>query len=130
MSRQAIYRADPPALPAKIEDWERKIKGERSLNDLVEDIHRKLVENPQYRKLLHAVWDSQAVEGSLSADNTMAALMIREQAKDDESEVADEKLATISQALGVVLRRYSASRKERRRTVAGEVVPSDDSNGQ
>jgi hypothetical protein len=115
----------PPALPADILDWHRAIKVERTLNDLVEDIHRVLVDDDKYRALLRAVYDEQAVEGSLSADNTLAAMMIRERALKTDSEVGHEKLATISKALGTVLRRYKASRKQRRNMVAGEEVSSD-----
>lgn len=119
----------PPELPAVIEDWHRFLKTERTINDEVEDIHRMLVKEPQYRAYLWATWDEQAVEGSLSADNTMAAQMIRDKAKAlaDDHPLTKEKLATISKSLGVVLRRYHASRKERRQTVSGEVVP-DGSN--
>lgn len=112
-------------VPDKVEDWHRVIKAERTINDLVEDIHRDLLENAHYRALLNAVYDEQAVEGSLSADNTLAAMMIRDKAKRDSSELAKEKLATISKALGVVLRRYKQSRKQRRNMVAGEEVPGD-----
>jgi len=60
----------------------------------------------------------------------MAAMMIRDLAKARSSEVAKEKLAVISLALGVVLRRYKASRKQRRNMVAGEEVPNESSNGE
>jgi hypothetical protein len=123
--RSNIQHMEPPPLPASIDDWTRVIKQERSLNDLVEDIHRTLVADPKYRAFLRACWDSQAAEGSLSADNFSAALMIREKAIElDIEEVAREKLATISHALGVVLRRYGASRKQRRNLVGGEIVPN------
>jgi hypothetical protein len=116
-----------PPLPENIEDWERHIKSERTLNDLVEDIHRILVnEDPKYRAYLRATYDAHAVEGSLAADNVLAAMIIREKAKEiGSTEVAQEKLAIINLALGVVLRRYHASRKQRRNTVGGEEVPSE-----
>jgi len=103
------------------------MKAERTLNDLVEDIHRVLVnENAEYRAYLRAVYDAHAVEGSLAADNVMAAMIIRQKAVDiGSTEVAQEKLAIINLALGVVLRRYHSSRKQRRNTVDGEEVPSD-----
>jgi hypothetical protein len=120
----------PPALPASIDDWTRFLKQERTINDMVEDIHRTLVnESQKYRDYLRAVWDEQAVEGSLSADNYEAATMIRDKAKTIGSEVANEKKATIVKALNVVLRRYHASRKQRRHMVAGEEVPAD-TNGE
>jgi hypothetical protein len=117
---------DAPPLPAKISDWVRKIKTDRTLNDLVEEIHRDLVPNDKYLALLRAVHDEQAVEGSLSADNLMAAHMIREAAEKRGSSVANEKLSTINKALGVVLRRYGADRKTRRQMVDGEIVPNGD----
>jgi hypothetical protein len=119
----------PSELPATIDDWQRFLKTERTINDYVEDIHRQLVENPQYRSYLYACWDEQAVEGSLSADNTMAAKMIRDKAieLDVEHLLSREKLATISKSLGVVLRRYHSSRKERRQLVGGEIVPDGNS---
>lgn len=119
----------PDQLPSKLEDWHRKLKAERTLNDQVEDIHRMLCEEKDYLAYLYAIYDEQAVEGSLSADNIMAATMIRDRSKKiDGSEVASEKLATIAKALGVVLRRYGASRKERRQTVGGEIVRDRDNN--
>jgi hypothetical protein len=120
----------PPPLPANIEDWTRYIKSERTLNDLVEDVHRILVpESERYRELLRATRDPQAVEGSLSMDNALVALMIREKAVQMENtEVATANLATINLALGVVLRRYHLSRKQRRNTVGGQEVPSERNN--
>jgi hypothetical protein len=119
----------PPELPVALNDWQRFLKSQRTINDLVEDAHRALIESDQsnkYRAFLFAVYDEQAVEGSLAADNIEAARMIREWAKDsDGNELSHEKLATIAKALGVVLRRYHASRKERRQMVDGEVVPND-----
>jgi hypothetical protein len=123
-SNKALQPAPP--LPADIDDWERQTKAERTLNDLVEDIHRVLVgESPKYRELLRATYDAHAVEGSLAADNVLAAMMIREKAVAMHSgEVAAEKLAIINLALGVVLRRYGKSRKQRRNMIHGEEVPN------
>jgi hypothetical protein len=118
---------DAPPLPDKIEDWVRHIKADRTLNDLVEDIHRILVnESEEYRAYLRAVDDRKAVTGSLSFDNCKACEMIKAKATDiGSTEVADELLGVINSALGVVLRRYKASRKQRRNTLAGQEVPSD-----
>jgi hypothetical protein len=120
----------PPALPVALNEWHRFLKSERTINDLVEDGHRALLDDGDqaelYRSFLFAVYDEQAVEGSLAADNIESARMIREWAKENKSmELAHEKLATIAKALGVVLRRYHASRKERRQMVGGEVIPGD-----
>jgi hypothetical protein len=116
-----------PPLPDNIDNWTRVIKSERSFNDLVEDVHRILVnESERYRALLRATYDAHAVEGSLSMDNALVAMMIREKAeKIGSKDVSNEKLAIINLALQVVLRRYHASRKQRRNTVGGEEVPTE-----
>lgn len=124
-----LRHVEAPPLPEKIEDWERFLKTQRTLNDEVEALHRPLVgESPEYRRLLRAVYDEQAVEGSLAADNLEAARMIREKAKTiDGNEVADEKLATIAKSLNIVLRRYHSSRRERRNTLEGTIIPDNQS---
>lgn len=121
-----------PPLPEKMDDWVRYIKAERSFNDIVEEVHRVLVpESPEYRALLRATYDAHAVEGSLAADNVLASMMIRDKAKALEiADVANEKLAIINMALGVVLRRYHASRKQRKNTVGGQEVPTDDNGNE
>lgn len=128
MTNRLAQIQEAPPLPAKIEEWERSLKGERTLNDQVEDIHRLLVnESGRYRDLLRAVYDQHAVEGSLSADNVLAALLIREKAKTiGYQEIEKEKLAIINMALGVVLRRYKATRKQRRNMLDGKIVPDGD----
>jgi hypothetical protein len=59
----------------------------------------------------------------------MAALMIRHKATELGSEVSSENLATIIKAVGVVLRRYGESRKQRRNRVGGETVDPESNNG-
>jgi hypothetical protein len=104
----------------------RVLVHKRTLNDLVEDILVQLWEDNDFRRYTRAVWDEQAIEGSLAADNIMAATMIRERAREnDNNEVANEKLATIAKAMGVVLRRYEESRQERRNRLHGENVPGN-----
>jgi hypothetical protein len=116
----------PLDIPENIEDWVLHVKAERSINDLVHDIHKLLMKDDalsgKYRRYLYATYDEQAVEGSLSADNAMVALMIRERAKEEDTPVQYEKLSVIYKALGVVLRRYHMSRKERRLSVDGEII--------
>jgi hypothetical protein len=131
MTTANVKLREAPPLPADIDDWVRVIKSERNINDLVEDVHRTLVnESEEYRALLRATYDAHAVEGSLAMDNCLASMMIRDYAKkNDIGDVAKEKLAIINLALGVVLRRYKASRKQRRNTVHGEEV-STEGNGE
>jgi hypothetical protein len=52
------------------------------------------------------------------ADNIMAAQIIRDTAIKMGSQLAHEKLATISKAMSVVLRRYGSSSEERRRSAS------------
>lgn len=122
-----IHLREAPPLPEKIEEWVRFIKAERTLNDLVEDVHRILVnESDEYRDYLRATFDAHAVTGSISFDNCKACEMIQEKAAAiGNDEVAKEKLYVINLALGTVLRRYKASRKQRRNTIGGEEVAPD-----
>jgi hypothetical protein len=101
----------------------RKTKSARTLNDLVEAAYLKLYDNEKFNAYLNAVYDEQAVEGSTSIDNAMAALMIKELAKKDGVvELSSQKLASISKALNIVGRRYGFSRKERQNMLHGEPV--------
>jgi len=131
MASNRILHREAPPLPEKIDDWVRHIKAERTLNDMVEDLHRILVEeDPEYRAYLRATWDQHAITGSLSFDNCKACEKLQVKAKEiGYSEVVDEKLGIINLSLGVVLRRYKASRKQRRNTVAGQEVPPERDNG-
>jgi hypothetical protein len=129
-SAGSVFHNKPIPLPSKIDDWARKVKSSRTLNDHVEDIHRALWDtNPDYCRLLEAVWDSDAVEGSLAIDNSLAAMMLRDAAKEVPGNMAaGKKLDTLVKSLNVVLRRYENSRRERRDTVSGQRVlnPNDD----
>ncbi len=114
-------------LPSTVEEMlaQRKPMVGRTLNDYVEDLHVKLWADPAYQRLLEAVYDEDAVEGSLAADNLEAAGMIRAMAlKDEIFQVSGRKKVTISKSLGVVLRRYHMSRNERAVTLGGQPVGS------
>jgi hypothetical protein len=118
-------KAAPPDLPVTVNELlkHRLLTTARSLNDTVEEVVVALYEHDDFRAFINAVYDEQAVEGSLAADNIMAAEMIRAKAtKLGYVELSKEKLATIAKALGVILRRYGYSRKDRRNTVGGQVV--------
>src|SRR5262245_23135153 len=132
-----LVHRQPPALPAgtKAGDGQLKTSVQRNINDMVHDIHKMLVnaddpDSEAYSKYLWATWDEQAVEGSLSIDNSKAAEMIRNRGKklDPSHPLVSEKLATIVKALGVVLRRYGQDRRHRRNMVDGEYVPDNADN--
>lgn len=97
----------------------RTMKKKRTLNDLVEDIHLKLLDDEEkaatYDAFLDAVHDEEAIEGTTRDDDHEAARMIRDKAKELKvHEVSSLKIATIRHVLNIVMRRYSISRKERR----------------
>jgi len=130
MTSNVVRRPLPAPLPATVEELEagRVFANERTLNDYVEDAVLSLwASSKPFRDYLYAVYDEQAVEGSLAIDNAEAATLIREWAKAKEIEaITREKKATIVKAMNVVLRRFGKSRKERKNTVHGEVVPNGD----
>src|SRR4051794_9995952 len=128
MSEVTNLKPLPPALPATREDFlqHRKITRDRTLNDMVEEMHLLIIDDENYQRLLWAVYDEQAVEGSLSTDNVKAAELIRDKARAMGSLVQHEKLYTIVKCLGHVLRRYGLSRPERRNMVAGKRVPDQE----
>jgi hypothetical protein len=122
---QLVQKPAPHPLPITKEELEahRKVFHQPTLNDVVHEYHIALWDDPQYRRFLDAVYDSDAVEGSLALDNGEAAHMIRERAKlANDDRLATKKKAVIVLALNVVLRRYGISRKERAREVAGQIV--------
>lgn len=126
MANTSVLRQAAPLPATREELLSRKTMKVASLNDRVDFIHQDLWDDPNYQRYLYACWDSQAVEGSLSADNLMAAMMIRDYArKNSDPLVADEKLAVINHSLNIVLNRYHIGRKERRVTVAGEAVTTN-----
>lgn len=87
----------------------------KTLNDQVDEIHRRLIDDEKYRALLKATRNADAVEGLVKCDDALAAKMIFEEAKRTGIvEVAQVKIADIVKALRVVLRRYGMSRKQRR----------------
>lgn len=119
-------------LPTTVTDWYEARKGSinRTDNDRVEEIHLKLIEDEKYRRYLDAYDDGEAVEGSMATDNVFAAQMIRNKAIEaGDSRIASLKAHTIVRCLGVVLRRFRLSRKERANMIGGVVVPTEN-NGE
>ena len=134
MSEQKLpaSRFSAPPLPATVEGLiaQRRSPASKTLNDHVEELHLKLWADADYRKALEAVYDEEAVEGSIAADNFVASQMIRARAKDDGNTfVESRKLHTITRALKVVMRRYHISRNERALMIGGRVVKNDDDDG-
>jgi hypothetical protein len=126
-------RPIPVNLPSTIQELEkyRTFGPELTLNDHVEVAFKKLWEEQGFRALINATGDDETVEGSMATDNVMAAQMIRNHATNNgQTEITDRKLHAIVRALKVVMNRYNMSRKLRARTLGGEVIPSDEGNGE
>ncbi|RPI36438.1 MAG: hypothetical protein EHM67_12695 [Hyphomicrobiaceae bacterium] len=126
-----VGRRRPPApLPPNSRELmaRRIIRGLPNLNDVVEPILLSLYDNAGFRKLLSAVYDGDAEEGSCAADDFKAAEMLRDKAKsiDPNSLLSRAKLATIVKSMKVIQRRYGASRKQRRNSVGGVEVEIDE----
>lgn len=133
----------PPPLPNSRQELDRSRRTRRTLtlNDMFEVVYRVLMDvdgaqsdgdraqRDSYRKYVLAVYDSQAVEGSLSIDNVKAAEIVREYARasnlPEVADLKDQNLATLVKVQGVVLRRYGQDRKSRRLMLGGEVVEND-----
>ena len=122
-----VQRVYPTPLPVTT-DWHHKARHEKTLNDMVDEALERLIKDPEtgdkIRLYLEAVYDEQAIEGSLAADNLEIAHMVREDAKaNGPAKLAKEKKATIVKAMNVCFKRWEGlSRNERRNTVAGQLV--------
>jgi len=109
----------------------RKNLTARNLNDDVEQIHLRLWEKEEYQKYFRPIWRAESIEGNFLIDEAMAAMQVRAYAINAGNDFPiakdrDTKLQAIVNSLHVVLKRYGLTRKERRRTVGGEIV---DMNG-
>lgn len=123
MTDTGDIRLRPEALPPTISLWQRAIKDGLTLNDHVEAVHIALYDtSEEYRAFLEAVYDDDAVEGSLAVDTMKAAELLRDHAITMNNMVGRKKVATVIKALNVVLRRYNKSRRERRDTVGGMMI--------
>ena len=112
MANTEILRV-APALPETRTDLltHYKLKRKRTINDLVEDIVVKIWEEEEFQRLVSAIYDSDAVHGSMGDDDVMAALMIKQFAdREKHTEVASRNLHTVKLAMRVALRRFSQDR--------------------
>lgn len=106
----------PVPLPATREDFlaQYRLKRRRTINDYVEDVVIRIWDDENFTKHIDAIYESQAVEGSLDDDDTMAALIIREFARNNNLPVvANSKIHTVKLAMRVVLKRYGQGRHQR-----------------
>jgi len=123
----SITKGRPTPLPATVADLmaHRNKVAPPNLNDNVERLYLELYPNIDFQRLLDAVYSEDAKEGSLYADDLLAAKMLREHAEGSGNDlyVAGKKLATIVRALHTVLARYDLTRKARAQKVGSVSVP-------
>ena len=123
MSEQVVAKLKPDPLPATVADlltYRQKI-APPNLNDKVETLYLALYPDPTFQRFLDAVYSEDTQEGSLYADDLLAAKMLRDYADGDGNDpyVASKKLATIVRALNVVQGRYNLTRKARAIKIGG-----------
>jgi hypothetical protein len=118
MNDQAKRFLPTVQLPGNAVDFaaQYKLKRATTLLDAVESCVRVLMDNAQFRAFVNEVNDEDAIEGSLHYDDVAAAQMIRDYAKDNgaPASVANAKMKTLVHAMNAALRRFGASRKQRR----------------
>lgn len=91
----------------------------RDLFYAVWDIHLWLYEKPEYQQYLDAYTKDQAAEGSIAADEFMAANMVREYAEEHSIfSVQSAKLHDIVKALRRAMKKGNIARKQRRELAA------------
>lgn len=121
-----IHFPKPSPLPATLSAVHDARRAWFTHNDWVREIYDKLWEDPEhgkeFRELLDAVYKWDTVEGSFGADDLLAAIMIRNYAKQhDVPIVQDMKLMSIKTSLNYVMRKSGHSRKQRRDMVMSEL---------
>ena len=116
---QNVKSIAPSSLPTKVNKFleMRKSNSQRSLHDEVESLYLSLYEDETFRALRDAVYQEQSAEGRFIDDDVASAAMIRDAAKRKGiAVITREKLSVIRHSIGVVERRYNATRKQRRET--------------
>jgi hypothetical protein len=104
------------ALPANVVELiaQRIVKAEPSLLDECDTIYLALFDDPKFRELRGLDNPENYVEGSVWADDTVAAQMAREKGKEMQLPLVQKAdLTTLVNKLRAAERRYNASRKQR-----------------
>lgn len=123
-----VERLIVPALPDTVKGYLDCYRLQRrpTLADRVHPLVIKLWPNVEFRKLLDAVDNENAVYGRTFLDEFEAAKMIQQLARQEgDEEVASAKLYDIMKALRVELRRYDQGRNQRKMRAIPEGAPAD-----
>jgi hypothetical protein len=118
MERKYIIQGPPPELPATVQEWKdsRTAKVKMSVNDGIEATHLAMIKerNGAYLNLIKGRKNDETVHGSIVIDQTVAAQMLAEKAKEMELEVLQGvKLVVLYKGLNSMLsHRYGKSRHQ------------------
>jgi hypothetical protein len=118
---EKMLRPAPPELPATKSDLSAllRYKQRKTIIDYVMEINETLWEDPEYQKYLEAIFDEQAVTGSVDTDHFVAAQMIKAKAREmGMVQLQNEKEWAIVKALRRVLGRYEKMSLQERREIA------------
>jgi hypothetical protein len=100
-------------LPASSADLPRKSLAPKSLIDQVDELFGKIWdESAEFRSLQEALFDSDAVEGSLKADDYKGALFMRDWVAEGHP-VKEQKMESLARALRYARKRWGISRTTR-----------------
>lgn len=102
------------SLPATSADLKRRSRRNLTTADYIEEsgVFPKLYDTPEFKRLLDAVTNREAAEGSIWADDFTAALMIRNAAP-EESPLKDMDGEEVARGLRVFLKRWNLGRQQR-----------------
>jgi hypothetical protein len=116
-------------LPTNIVDLEaqRIVKKKMTLTDEVEQVYLKLYNDDEFRKYREGLDRDETVEGSIYADDTVAAQMIRKEGIELGlpmlSDTHTAHLTAIGNSLRVAERRVNAARSQRKKAPVDEAPP-------
>ena len=115
----------PANLPATASEWVRKAKIGLDINDEAEQAGLSLINggNPEFLRFLNAVHNEDAVEGSIHADDYVAAQMLRNHGRSlGLPLLSNASLEKAKKAQRAWLARYGLDSATRRKS-AGSTTP-------
>ena len=113
-------RPSVQSLPTDPVEWQKRntLKRPKNLNDEIDAIVSNLMAtDPKFQKFLEPAYPEDSIHGDLFFDDIELARIVLAHAQKPETKnvmVANTKLKGIHRAVQVVLRRYEATRKQRR----------------
>jgi hypothetical protein len=127
MAKRSVPAPSSRALPSNVTDLEaqRVVRRTFTLLDETEQALKALFDEPQFRRLRDALEPEETVEGSIFADDIVAAQMIRKVASElNLHQVVSADLTLLAQKLRGAERRFNASRSQRAKATSEEPTPA------